>query len=327
MDSFLWPLAIGLLLVLKGGDLFVTASLRVAGLLRMPKLVVGSTVVSLATTSPELVVSITAGWQGEAGLAIGNAVGSCLCNLGLILGVTAILKDVKIHLDALRAPLVVMVGSAILLLIASWDLVLRGWHGLVLIAVGVAYFVWDFRRHWNLRNRAGLREAVAIEQGVTRSRWPWLETPFGAAAQFIFGALVVVLGSRLLVEGAVGLATQMGVPSIVIGLTVVAIGTSLPELITALGSARHSVSDLAVGNVLGANIANLTFIVGAATLFDHVPLDRATQLSSFPVLLILSGVVWWRLKTQQRLTRREGLFLVACYVAYLLLQAMIAERV
>jgi cation:H+ antiporter len=106
----------------------------------------------------------------------------------------------------------------------------------------------------------------------------------------------------------------------------VAIGTSLPEFITAVSSSRRSVSDLAVGNVLGANIANLTLIVGAAALFNTVTLDRLTQLFNFPVLLLFTGVVWWRLKTQQKLTRREGIVLLGMYVVYLVVQTVIAPR-
>jgi cation:H+ antiporter len=322
MDSSVLSLLAGLLLVVKGGDLFV-AALRIAVLLRMPKVVVGSTIVSLATTTPELVVSCIAGLRGESGLAVGNAVGSCICNLGLILGTTALLKEVRIHFNALRVPLLSMTAACILLLLATWSLQLDRWQAVGLVGAGAAYFILDFWRHWNCRDRAEIREAEAIEAGVSHGRWPWLDSPAGAGGRFLLGALVVILGSRLLVDGAVALATRMGVPSIVVGLTVVAIGTSLPEIITAVGSARRSVSDLAVGNVLGANIANLTFIVGMAGLFGTVRLDRATQLSSFPVLLLLAGLVGWSLRTRQRLSRVEGFVLVGVYLAYLVLQVMI----
>lgn len=326
MDSSVLSLLAGLLLVVKGGDLFVSAALRIAVLLRMPKVVVGSTLVSLATTTPELVVSCIAGLRGESGLAVGNAVGSCICNLGLILGTTALLKEVRIHFDALRVPLLSMAGACVLLLLATWSLRLDRWQAIGLVGTGVAYFVLDFWRHWRSRDRAEIREAEAIEAGVSHGRWLWLDSPAGAGGRFLLGALVVILGSRLLVDGAVALATRMGVPSIVVGLTVVAIGTSLPEIITAVGSARRSVSDLAVGNVLGANIANLTFIVGMAGLFGTVRLDRATQLSSFPVLLLLAGLVGWSLRTRQRLSRVEGFVLVGVYLAYLILQVVVFGR-
>jgi len=316
----------GLLLVIMGGDLFVSAAVRMATHLRLPKVVVGSTLVSLATTTPELVVSIMAGLRGESALAVGNAVGSCICNLGLILGVTAVLKNVEITIATLRVPLLAMVGAGLLLLLATLDLELARWQGGVLVVLGIGYFAWDFWRHWRVRNCQDVAEARAIQEAVTAARWAWIETRAGTGAQFAAGALVAVLGSWLLVDGAVALASQLGIPPIIIGLTVVAAGTSLPELVTAVSSARRSVSDLSVGNVLGANIANLTLIVGTAALFNTVALDRTTQVFNFPVLLLFTGVVWWRLRTQQKLTHREGVGLLVMYALFLAVQVVLALR-
>lgn len=316
----------GILIIIKGGDLFVSAAVRMAKLLRLPTVVVGSTLVSLATTTPELVVSVMAGLRGEPGLAVGNAVGSCICNIGLILGTTALLKNVEISIAALRIPLLAMSGAGLLLVVMTLDLKLARWQGAILVLLGVAYFTWDFWRHWNLRSRGEVAEATAIQQGVVSARWPWVETRYGTLAQFILGAFVVVIGSRLLVDGAVTLSARMGIPPIIIGFTVVAIGTSLPELVTAVSSTRRSVSDLAVGNVLGANIANLTLIIGTAALINAVSLDRITQLFNFPVLLLFTGVVWWRLQTHQKLTRREGIALLSLYALFLVIQVAVARH-
>jgi cation:H+ antiporter len=144
-----------------------------------------------------------------------------------------------------------------------------------------------------------------------------VQTKPGTIVQFLVGAIIVVAGSRLLVEGAVGVAQRLGIPSIVIGLTVVALGTSLPELVTAVTSSRKSVSDLAVGNVLGANIANLTLVVGTAAVIQTVGLDRFTQLFNFPALLVIMGILVVMLWTGRRVTRREGVVLLAVYGLYL----------
>lgn len=307
----------GLAVIVKGGDLFVAAALRLAGFLRLPRVVIGSTLVSLATTMPELVVSITAGLRGESGLAVGNAVGSVICNLALILGVTACLKPVEIHLASLRLPLATLLAAGVLLGLLTWDLRLERWQGGLLLTLGVGYFAGDFVRHWRSRKPAEVSEAKAIGEGVTETRFQWLETKPGSLVQFLLGAIVVVLGSRLIVDGAVGVASLLGIPSIVIGLTVVAFGTSLPEFVTAVTSARSSVTDLAVGNVLGANIANLTLIAGTAALIRPVELDRLTQLFSFPVMigliLLLLGMLW----RARGLTRRNGVLLLTIYAAYL----------
>lgn len=235
----------------------------------MPHVVIVSTLVSLATTVPEAVVSITAGVRGESSLAVGNAIGSVICNLCLILGVTATLKHVDAHPRLLRTPLVTMFLCGGLLLLMTLDLVLSRWQGILLLALGLGYFAWDFLQHARNRNRSEVAEARAIEQNVVR-RFAWFDTRFGTAVQFGLGAGLVVIGRRRLVDAAVFIAGGLGVPLIIIGLTVVAIGTSLPELTTAITSSRRSVSDLALGNVLGANIANLTFIVGCAAALQDV---------------------------------------------------------
>lgn len=307
----------GLALIVKGGDFFVAAAIRLAEFLRMPRVVIGSTLVSLATTTPELVVSIMAGLRGEAGLAVGNAVGSCICNIGLILGVTAAIKHVDVHFRALRAPLMAMFGFGVLLFVMSLNLSLSRWQGALLILGGISYFGWDFWRHWQNREPGTAAEAAVIKKEKAAARWAWVETRTGTVVQFLFGAGVVVAGSRLLVEGAVATASRLGISPIVIGLTVVAVGTSLPELVTAVTSSRKSVSDLAVGNVLGANIANLTLIVGAAALIQSVGMDRLTQLFNFPAMLGIMSLLFCMLLTDRRVTRREGALLLTVYVAYL----------
>jgi len=307
----------GLVLLIKGGDFFVAAAIRIAEFLRMPRVVIGSTLVSLTTTTPELVVSFMAGWKGESGLAVGNAVGSVICNIGLILGITAMIKQVDIHFRVLRKPLLLMFGVALLLLLMTLDLKLVRWQGMLLLLGGATFFIHDFVSHWRDRKPADLEEAVAIETGVTKTRFAWLQTPWGSGVQFLLGAAIVVLGSRLLVDAAISLAGRMGIPSIIVGLTVVAIGTSLPELVTAITSSRKSVSDLAVGNVLGANIANLTLVVGAAAVMNEVSMNRQTQIFNFPAMLVVMSVLVWMLWTDRRVTRKEGVGLVLLYVVYL----------
>jgi len=319
LTDFLALLA-GLLLIIRGGDLFVAAAVRIAAFLSLPRVVIGSTLVSLTTTMPEVVVSVTAGLREEPDLALGNAIGSCICNLALILGVTAVIKQVAVHPRTLRVPLGAMVLFGVLLFMMTFDLTLGRAQGIGLLIAGAGYFTWDFSRHWRAREPAEQREAAAIEQDVAAggtARFRWFHSGPGTAVQFAGGAAIVVLGSRLLVDGASHVAAALGIPTIVIGLTLVSVGTSLPELVTAVTSARRAVSDLAVGNLLGANIANLTLVVGAAASIHEVGMSRVTQLFNFPALLIIMGLVCWMLVREPRLTRREGKVLLACYGVYL----------
>lgn len=320
MALHIFWLLIGLALLVKGGDLFVAAAVRIAEFLRMPRVVIGSTLVSLATTTPELVVSLMAGGKGESGLAVGNAVGSCICNIGLVLGITAAFRHVDIHPRALRTPLIAMFGFGALLFLMSYGLRLSRGQGAVLVLGGLVYFIFDFVQHARDTKPADVAEAREIEAAVGRlvgRRFGWFHSKAGSVLQFLIGAGVVVLGSRWLVDAAVNLAAMLGIPSIIIGLTVIAVGTSLPELVTGVMSSRTNASDLAVGNVLGANIANLTFIVGAAAMMSDVTMKRSTQLVSFTAMLAVFGLLLWMLLNDRRVSRKEGVALLVTYSLYL----------
>lgn len=313
--QILW-LVVGLGLLVKGGELFVSAAVRIAEFLRMPRVVIGSTLVSLATTTPELVVSLMAGGKGESGLAMGNAIGSCICNIGLILGITATLGQINVHPRALRTPLMAMFGFGLLLFLMSLDLSLSRWQGGVLILGGLAYFTYDFVHHARDTKPADVAEAREIEQAAS-GRFLRFQSKVGSGLQFLFGAGIVVIGSRLLVDAAVNLAGALGIPSIIIGLTVIAVGTSLPELVTAVMSSRTNASDLAVGNVLGANIANLTFVVGAAAMLSDVTMTRTTQLLNFSAILVVFGLLIGMLLSGRKVSRKEGVTLLVTYSLYL----------
>jgi cation:H+ antiporter len=282
----------------------------------MPRVVIGSTLVSLATTTPEMVVSILSGLKGESGLAVGNAVGSCICNIGLILGIMAVAKNIEIHFRSLLVPLAFMTACGLLLFGLTLDLTLDRTQGLFLLALGAGYFGWDFWRNLKHAPKVVAREAAALEEELA-GQSKWLRTKAGTAAVFLLGAVLVTIGSKLLVDGAVGIAEALKIPSLIIGLTVVAVGTSLPELITAISSSRQNVSDLAVGNVLGANVANLTFIVGSAAGLHDVTITRSSQLFNFPAMLLFFGLLIWMMRTDHRITRREGAMLLAAYAIYL----------
>lgn len=309
-------LLIGLGLVVKGGDLFVSAAVRLAESLRVPRVVVGATLVSLATTTPELVVSAMAGAKGVSDLAVGNAIGSCICNIGLILGLTALLKHVDVHPPVLRraaARYVRVRGAAVF---NDPDGELRQWQGLVLIGCGLGYFVYDFMRHARAASPEEETEAADIAN-MAAARARFLARHAGRIAQFVLGAGLVVAGSHMLVEAAVDVANALGVPKMIVGLTVIAVGTSLPELVTALSSTRKAVSDLALGNVLGANIANLTLIVGTAAALTRVRLSAVTELFNFPALLVIFALLLWVLSTDRRVTRKEGALLLGAYAVYI----------
>lgn len=317
-------LLLGLGLIIKGGDLFVASSVRIAEFLEVPRVVIGTTLVSLATTSPELVTSITSGIKQNPGIGVGNAVGSCMCNMCMILGVMAAIRSIGVRLAEIRIPLTAMFAFAVLLLILTWNLRLPRAAGFVLAVLGVVYFVCDFFHHRRSSRPEDLAEARSIEAEWTAES-PWLRSPKGAGAVFVLGAVMVMGGSYLLVDSAENLAEKMGVPPIVIGLTIVAVGTSLPELVTAVKSARQNVADLGVGNILGANVANLTLVIGGAASFKDLSMDRMTQALNFPALILGMLIVFWMLFSRQRISRREGWLLIAYYFVWLALLTLVMD--
>lgn len=306
----------GLALIIKGGDWFVTSAVRIAELLRMPRVVIGATLVALATTLPELSVSVMSALRRESDLAMGNAVGSVICNIGLILGLSGIMKRVVVHPPSLLRPLLVMFGLGALTMGMALDLRVSRFEGLILVAAGVAYFAADFMISFRNRARADVREAEQIQKDLAVKRG-FFKTAPGTAVMFAGGGILVVAGSRLLVDGAILVAGVLGVPAIVIGLTVVALGTSFPELVTAVASARKNVSDLSVGNILGANVANLSLVVGAAALIQDVNVDRTTRAFSLPAMLAFMILLLVFLLTNKRLYRGEGYAMLAGYIVYI----------
>jgi cation:H+ antiporter len=225
-------------------------------------------------------------------------------------------KHIEVHPRSLRVPLIAMFLCGGILLVCTLDLAVTRAQGVLLIVIGSVYFVFDFFRHQRHPAPGETEEARRLESEITADQ-PWLRSPSGTALQFLVGAAIVIVGSKLLVDAAVSLAGRFGIPSIIIGLTVVAIGTSLPELITAITSSRQNVTDLAVGNILGANIANLTFIVGTASAVNEVSLSRFTQCFNFPALLLLMAVLVVMILSGRRVSRREGVTLLCLYGGYI----------
>ena len=267
-------IAVGFALVAKGGDLFVDSSIQIGRALRIPRFVIGGTLVSLATTAPELVVSVTAASLGDSGIALGNAVGSCICNIGLIVGTVALIMPVEVDRSDFIRRAAWMVAGGVLVVAFSWDRSMERVYGGLLLAGAAAYLIWDLAGILRARRRADPEAADrAAADGLG-----------GAVGWFAVGGVCVVLGSRLLVTAGQGLAVALGVPSAIIGFSIIAIGTSLPELVTGVTAARKGVPDLSLGNIVGANVLNLFLIVGLSGTIQPLALDPFSQRYGFPWL-------------------------------------------
>lgn len=304
---------VGLGALTWSADRFVDGAAAVARYLGMPALLVGMLVIGFGTSAPELVVSAFAAAGGQPELAFGNALGSSVANIGLILGVTAIATPVLVHKGIVRKELPVLLGVTLLLGVLMLDKRLSRVDAVVLLVVLVALIVWSV---YQARRSSGDKlakdvEAETVAQSLSRrAAWTWLGV----------GLALLVVSSRLLVWGAVGIATELGWSELVIGLTVVSLGTSAPELASSIAAVRKGQNDLALGNVIGSNLFNMLGVVGLAGLIAPAAVSSELLTRDIPVTLAfaLALVLFavWPLG-RGRVTRVEGALLVIGYAVYM----------
>lgn len=302
----------GLVTLLVGAELLVRGASALALRLGITPVVVGLTVVAFGTSSPELVVSLTAAVHGQPGVALGNVVGSNICNLGLILGIAALIRPVVVHSRVIRLDMPLMIGASLL----TWGLLADGRLGRLdglLLTLGVVAFT-------TFSVFQGRREASAVQEEFGEGVGPASARLLPSVLLVAGGLVLLTFGGRLLVDGAVAIARGAGVSETVIGLTLVALGTSLPELATSAVAALRGQSDLAVANVVGSNIFNLLGVLGPTALV--APLESVPVSSvDLAVMVGIAALAWPLLRTGARVSRGEGALLLlvyGLYVAYLL---------
>jgi cation:H+ antiporter len=304
-------LVVGIGVLYFGAEWLVRGSARLAGSLGISPIVVGLTVVSFGTSAPELVVCTVAALGGNSDLAVGNVMGSNLANMGLILGLTALVRPLEVAARVVwrEVPLMLLVTAAIYPL--AWDLVLsRGEGVLLLIALG-AYLIFVFQ---SVEDEApeilGEYEEFLKESSAQSSKVQWRDLGL-----VIAGSGGLVLGGYAIVEGAVAVAQFLGVSQIIIGLTVVAVGTSLPELATSVVAAMRNEADIAVGNVVGSNIFNIAAILGAASVLQPITIAQTVLVRELPAVLVMSALLFPMLRTGWRIQRWEGALLLGGYLS------------
>lgn len=317
----------GLVLLVGGGELLVRGATGLGARLGLSKLVMGLTVVAIATSAPELSVTLDAVLRGRPELAVGNVVGSNIANVLLILGLSAVLAPLVVSRGLIRFDLPVLVGITVVTLLLGLDGLSRVDGGLLIVCL-VAYLVESVRR--------SRREAHATRKGPSAAAGSAGESVMGAASegvpglgiallQIAVGVALLIAGANVLVDGASALAASFGVSELVIGLTVVAVGTSLPELTASIVAIRRGSLDLAVGNAIGSNIANLGLVLGLpAVVSGHIPIPSATLALDLPLALAAAVLLVPICFTQFAIERSEGvvfLLLYAAYTVYVLLRA------
>ncbi|MEM8864031.1 MAG: calcium/sodium antiporter [Planctomycetota bacterium] len=304
----------GFIALIGGGELLVRGATSLALAARVSPLVIGLTVVAFGTSAPELGVSIQSCATGATELAIGNAVGSNISNVLLVLGASAIAAPLAVHSRLFKLDIPVMVATAAVLWLMGADGQLSRMEGVVLVAAMIAYFFWTVR--------TGRKEQKQLESelGVLPNTASTKPTDLAiAAAQVLIGLALLVGGANYLVEGCVQLAAYFGVSELVIGLTVTAIGTSLPELVTSFMAALRGQRDLAVGNVVGSNILNIVCVLGISAVVapNSIGVTPDAKLFHMPVMLAVSVCCLPVFLTGSEIARWEGFAMLGYYIAYL----------
>lgn len=315
----------GLVMLLGGGNLLVRGATGIARAMHISPLVIGLTVVAFGTSAPELVVNLAAVFKGSQGIAFGNVIGSNISNIGLILGLTAILRPLGVKGVVIVREIPMMILVAVVAVIVGLDGALTGAvdsfarpDGLILMLL-LAVFLY-YNTYDALKERRSDRYLSLVQEHVP-SRLPG--TVLADSALTVGGLALLIAGGKLTVSGAVGVAASLGVSDTLIGLTVVAVGTSLPELATSMVAAWKDESELAVGNIVGSNILNLSLILGLASVISPVDVppggwfDLAAMLMFSLILLPIS------ITSRRMITRSEGIALLAGYCIYVVIRSAV----
>lgn len=302
----------GFALLIWGADRFVVGAAGTARNLGVPTLLIGLTVVALATSAPEILVSITASLDGNAELAVGNAVGSNIANIALVLGMTALVRPMEVRSTILRREMPALLAVTLLTVMVFLDSFLGRLDGLLLLAGLVVLLRWLVTLGMRSHEADPLNQEIAAEMPA--------ELPMATALGWLgIGLLVLLIGARMLVWGAEHLADELGVSDLVIGLTVVAVGTSLPELAVSVVSALKNEHDIALGNIIGSNMFNCLAVLGPAGLIDPTAFTSEMLSLHFPMMMALTLVMFamtYNFTGSGRISRIEGAILLVVFFGY-----------
>lgn len=316
---------VGLVLLIKGGDWFVDGATGVAHRFHLPELLIGATIVSIGTTLPEVMVSATSAATGHGEIAYGNAIGSIICNTSLIAAITIAIKPAKIERKSLIVPVIFFgIAATIYSLVAYLTGYFARWVGIVLLCIFIAYITIQI-----LMIRKQPKEEVQelVEENEEKKDSSILKEIF----LIVIGAALIAIGADLLVDNGSLIAKEIGVPESVIALTFVALGTSLPELVTAITSLVKGHGSLSLGNVIGANLFNLILVSGVATTISPfiVPASKmvfginSSLLIDIPIVFIVMGLLLIPALIRGKLSKWQGIVLLVIYLAFTIFQFVI----
>ena len=296
---------IGLLFICKGGDWFVDASTYIARAFGIPKYIIGATIVSFATTMPEMIVSVAAALKGSSVMAIGNAVGSVSANTGIILGISLICLPAAIRREEYLMKNLLYLGCLVMLLISFQDNIFSPSDSILLILSGILFLSMNVKNA--VKTRKEKEQKRIVKKELTKN-----------LIYFVLGAAAIVAGSHLLIQSACEIAKQLHISEDIISVTILAMGTSLPEFVTTITAIIKKESALSVGNIVGANVIDTAFILPVCTLITGELLSVGTQMKliDLPICLILSAIALLPMLFRQKIGRQDGIIVLLIYIAY-----------
>ena len=327
-DSLLGSLAlfaVGVILLIKGGDWFVDSAVGIAKRFRVPEIIIGATVVSIGTTLPEVMVSVTAAVNNNGAIAYGNAIGSIICNTALIAALTIAIKPAPVNRKAVTTPVIFFFVSAAIYVVAAYIFgTFDRWLGIVMLAVFAAYMASTIYK--GFKNP----EAVEAEEEEQAANGSLIKD----IVVLVLSAGLIAVGADMLEGSSVSLATMAGIPTEVVGVTVVALCTSLPELVTAVTALVKGHGALSLGNIIGANIFNLVLVSGAAVTISPFAIPEGSklfgmntsQLFEIPLMVGVMALMTLPALAKGKLYRWQGVALLGIYAAFVVLQVLIAVK-
>ena len=296
-------LLVGFLFLIKGSDFFVDGASSIASHLKIPTIIIGLTIVAFGTSAPEAAVSITSSLTGSNAMAVSNVIGSNLFNMLMVIGIAALLSNLLMEKSVLKKDLPVLVAITLLFAIfifIGWDI--TNLEGIILLIILAGYIIYLIRGSKKSKNA---NDVEAAKFTLPKS-----------IILIIIGLAGIIIGGDLVVDSASAIAIALGMSETLVGLTIVAIGTSLPELVTSITALKKGENQLVIGNVIGSNIFNILFVLGASSAISRIPLDSSMLID---VLFMMGVTILCFIfgKTQDKYDKKEGVILIALFIAYM----------
>lgn len=302
---------IGFVLITKGADIFINCTVDIGKKTNISEIILGATIVSFATTLPELTVSLFASLDGHTTMSLGNAVGSIICNTGLVLGLVAFISPFRVEKNMFFSKSVLLLICVVLLLLLGIDKKITKIDSIPLLAMLAIYMYSNYRSSVGNGSRSRGNNTLKVKGNNDFREWAKI------ILIFVLGLIMMVIGSRLLVDNGVIIAEWIGVPQGVISLTVIALGTSLPELVSSLTAIKKNHHAISVGNILGANVLNIVSVIGISSIPNDIPILSQNMNIDFPFMILLLLTLILPTIKNNKLYRLQGLIMLIIYFIYI----------